>query len=151
MSSWQPPGGSSPSPYQPPPASSFYGPPPPKKPSSPGWWIALAACGAIVVLVCGGSCAGLFIFGKGVAEEEIAAQLRDNPKFREHIGELQSVKIDLVASGAEDKSDVFVYRVEGTKGKGRVTIRESTDDDWNTIVEEATLRLSDGTEVQIAP
>ena len=113
-------------------------------------WIALAI-GGVLLMVCGGGCGALVVFGLNVAEEEIIAQLRDNPKLREHIGEIESLDLDIVASGAEDDSDVFVYRVKGNKGAGRLTIREGSNDDFDTIVEEATLRLPDGTEVQIVP
>lgn len=148
MSNWQP-SGQNPQPYQTP-ASSFYGPPPPKQGPSAGLWIGLAI-GGVLLLVCGGGCVGLVMFGLNVSEEEITAQLRDNPKLREHIGEIQSLDMDIIASGAEDDDEVFVYRVKGDKGSGRLTIREGTNDDFDTIVEEATLRLSDGTEVQIVP
>ena len=103
------------------------------------------------LLVCCGGGALLTWFGKNVGEEEITAQLRDNPKLREHIGEIKNLDMDFVASGAQDDSDVFVYNVEGSKSSGRLTIRESMDDDFSTIVEEATLRLPDGSEVKIVP
>jgi hypothetical protein len=148
LSTWQPPGQPQ-RPYQPP-ASSFYGPPPPRKSPSAVVWVALAIGGALL-LVCGGGCGALVVFGLNVAEEEIIAQLRDNPKLREHIGEIESLDLDIVASGAEDDEDVFVYRVKGTQGAGRLIIREGSNDDFDTIVEEATLRLSDGTKVQIVP
>jgi hypothetical protein len=158
MSNWQPPQGQFPQgqipPGQPqqyrPPASSFYGAAPPQKSSSAGLWIALAVAGA-VLLVCGGGCGALVFVGLNVAEEEIAVQLRDNPKLREHVGEIESLDMDIIASGAEDDDDVFVYRVKGSKGSGKLTIREGTSDDFDTIVEEATLRLPDGTTVPIVP
>ena len=148
MSNWQSPPGPGQQPYKPP-ASSFYGPPQPPK-SSAGLWIALAM-GGILLLVCGGGCMGLLIFGMNISEQEIITQLRDNPKLREHIGEIQSLNIDLVASSAQDESEVFVYNVKGNKGSGTLTIHEGTSDDFETLVEEATLRLPDGTQVQIVP
>lgn len=153
MSNWQPPQGQfppgQPQPYKPP-ATSFYGAPPPQKSSSAGLWIALAVAG-VVLLVCGGGCGALVFVGLNVAEEEIAAQVRDNPKLREHVGEIESLDMDIIASGAEDDDDVFVYRVKGSKGSGKLTIREGTTDGFDTTVEEATLRLPDGTTVQIVP
>ena len=162
MSNWQPPQGQfppgqmpqgqfppgQPQPYKPP-AASFYGAPPPKS-SSAGLWIALAVAG-VVLLVCGGGCGALVVVGLNVAEEEIAVQLRDNPKLRDHVGEIESLDMDIIASGAEDDDDVFVYRVKGNKGSGKLTIREGTTDGFDTTVEEATLRLPDGTTVQIVP
>jgi hypothetical protein len=147
------PSGSNPSPFSDPgpPASSYYGPPPTPRKSSAGLWWGLGIGGAVLLLACGGTCTGLLMFGMNIAEEEIAAQLRDEPKFREHIGELQSLDMDLIASGAEDDDEVFVYKVRGSKGSGKVTIHEGEDDDGNTTVEKATLRLSDGTQVQVVP
>jgi hypothetical protein len=147
------PPGSGPSPFSDPgpPASSYYGPPPTPRKSSAALWWGLGIGGAVLLLACGGTCTGLLMFGMNIAEEEIAAQLRDEPKFREHIGELQSLDMDLIASGAEDDDEVFVYKVRGSKGSGKVTIHEGEDDDGNTTVEKATLRLSDGTQVQVVP
>ena len=148
MSNWQNPPGQNPQPYKPP-VSAYYGPPPPPK-SPAGLWIALVIVG-VLLTVCGGGCVALLLFGLNVSEQEIADQLRDNPKLREHIGEIETIDMDIVASGAEDDSDVFVYRVKGNKGKGKLTIREGTGDGFETLVEEAKLRLPDGTEVQIVP
>lgn len=149
MSNWQSPPGQGPYPYKPP-AASFYGSGPPPKSSSTGLWIALAISG-VLLIVCGGGCVGLVMFGLNISEEEIKAQLQDNPKIREHIGEIESIDMDIVASGAEDDSDVFVYRIKGDKGSGRITIREGAGEGYDTLVEEATLRLPDGTEVKVVP
>lgn len=139
--------GQGPSPYSPP-SSAYFEPP---RRSSSAWIYILAAFGMLGLLVCCGGGALLTWFGKNVGEEEITAQLRDNPKLREHIGEIKNLDMDFVASGAQDDSDVFVYNVEGSKSSGRLTIRESMDDDFSTIVEEATLRLPDGSEVKVVP
>ena len=161
MSNWQPPPGQPPQgpfppgqfppgqprPYQPP-ASSFYGPPPRPK-SQAGVWIALAICG-VLLLACGGGCVGVMLFGLNVAEQEMIALLRDNPKLREHIGEIETLDMDMAASLAEE-DDVFVYRVKGNKGSGTLTVQEGMDDDFDTTIESALLRLPDGTKVEIVP
>jgi hypothetical protein len=149
MSSWQPPSGQSASPYFSPPLSPYD--PPPRKPVPKALWWALGGGGALLLLLCCCSCGGLFMFGMNIAEEEIAVQLRDNPKFREHIGELESIEIDMIASSAQNDAEVFVYRVRGNKGSGRLTVREGSDAEWNTTIERADLRLPDGAQVQILP
>lgn len=65
---------------------------------------------------CGGI--GVVIFGMNVISAEVADQLRDNQKFREHIGELEEINVDFVASAAKDEDDTFVYKVKGAKGRG---------------------------------
>ncbi len=156
MSSWQqPPSGFDPhsttpgiSPYAP------SGVPPfgqePRK-SSTAWLWVLGGIGGVLLLCCGGGVVGVAIFGMNIAAEEVAAQVRDNPKFREHIGELQSLDVDWVATSAENDDETFVYQAQGDKGSGVLTVKEETDEEWNSIVVEASLRLKDGTRVQILP
>ena len=91
------------------------------------------------------------MFGMNVVTAEVADQLRDNPKFREHIGELETMNIDWAASAATDDEDTFIYKVKGSKGSGTVTAKHITDDDDNEQIVEASLRLSDGKQVQIVP
>lgn len=140
--------GPSQSPYVPP-SGSFYGPPPAKSSST---WLWLLLGGAIgLVVCCGGGTIGVVVLGLGVLEQEVAAELRDNPKMQEHIGEITDIQMDFFASAAEDDGDTFVYDIEGTKGAGRLTVRQITDDDFNEVIEEATLRMKDGTEIQLVP
>ena len=91
------------------------------------------------------------MFGMNITTAEVSNELRDNPKFREHIGELQTLTIDWTKSSAEDDSDTFVYDAKGTKGSGVVTVKHVTDNDGNEEIVRASLRLSDGRTVQIVP
>lgn len=91
------------------------------------------------------------MFGMNVLTEEVAGQLRDNPKFREHIGELQTMNIDVTRTTAADDDDTFIYRVKGSKGVGVITVKHITDDEGNEQIVEASLRLPDGQQVQIVP
>lgn len=149
MSNWPPPSTTPPSPQ-------FFGPsgtppygPPPK--SSNAWLWLLLAGGITLFLCCGGGVVGVVIFGMNIVAEEVATQVRDNPKFREHIGELQSLDVDWVASSAHDDEETFVYKARGDKGSGVLTVKQETDDDWNEVIVEASLRLKNGTTVQIVP
>jgi hypothetical protein len=89
--------------------------------------------------------------GMNIVTAEVADELRDNPKFREHIGELREMSVDYIASAAKDDDETFVYNVEGDKGSGVVTVKQVTDDDGSERIVEATLRLKNGQTVQIVP
>lgn len=147
MSTW-PPSGNQPQPYASPGAFQPYSQPPP---SSNWWlWILLGLGGLTAVCCCGGGI-GIVNFGMDIVAEEVAGLLRDNPKFREHIGELQDMSVDWPASIAADDDDTFVYSVKGDKGSGKITVKHVTNDDGEEEILEASLRLSDGTKVQIVP
>ena len=91
------------------------------------------------------------MFGMNITTTEISNELRDNPKFREHIGELQTLTIDWTKSSAEDDEDTFVYDAKGTKGSGVVTVKHMTDDDGEETIVSASLRLPDGRTVPVVP
>jgi hypothetical protein len=149
MSTWQPPTGSSPQPPQ------YFGPtgmPPyaPPPPSNTWLWVLLAG-GITLFLCCGGGVVGVAIFGMNIVAAEVADEVRDNPKFREHIGELQSLDVDFVATSAKNDEEITVFNARGDKNSGVLTVRQETDEDWNNVLVEASLRLKDGTTVQIVP
>lgn len=148
MSSWPPPP-ANPSPYAPS-APDPYGPLPPRKSSLLWLWILLGV-GGIGLLVCCGGLVAVGAFGLNVMSAEVAEQVRDVPAFREHIGELESLDVDFVATSAKGDEETFVYNAKGTKGTGVLTVKQITDDDFNEVIEEAKLRLPDGREVQIIP
>jgi hypothetical protein len=163
VSTWQPPSG----PAQPFPQPNYgqapYGQQQPYLPSgvppydpqpnkSSGWWLwVLLGVGGLLFLCCGGGVIGVGVFGMNIVAADVKEQVRDNPKLREHIGEIQTFTFDWVASAAKDDGETFVYNVKGDKGSGTLTVKQVQDDDWNEVVEEASLRLPDGTTVQIVP
>jgi hypothetical protein len=147
MSTWQPSSGN-PQPYATP---QSFGPYAPKPSGSNLWaWVLLGVGGVAVVCCCGGGIA-VGMLGMNIISTEIGDKLRDNPKFREHIGELKDISVDFVASAAKDDEDTFVYNVKGDKGSGVVTVKHTTDDDGNEQIVEASLRMSDGKQVQLVP
>jgi hypothetical protein len=152
MSTWQPPSGN-PQPYASPPGfqPQSFQPYAPKPSGSNTWlWVLLGLGGVAGVCCCGGGI-GVVMFGMNIVTAEVADKLRDNPKFREHIGELQEMNVDYIASAAKDDDETFVYNVKGDKGSGVLTVKQVTDDDFNETIEEASLRLPDGKQVQIVP
>ena len=119
--------------------------------SSSGWLFAIGGggCLVLVLLCCGGGIGGMY-FVKGVMEAEIKNELRDNPKLRAEIGELQSVEMDVTASLAEDDDEVFRYNVQGANASGELTVKQQTEDDGSETILEASLRV-EGKTVQIVP
>jgi hypothetical protein len=122
----------------------------PRKSSSTGCIVAvIAGAAAVALLVCCGGGGALVWFGLDVMSAEVEQQLRDQPRVREHFGELRSVKMDFAKSAAVEGDDVFVYQVEGTKGSGEVTVRLEEVEFGEQRVTEATLRLSSGEEIDL--
>lgn len=111
-------------------------------------WLMLGGGGILLLLLCCGGGVGLLLMVRSMMTAEVKSQLRDNPKLREHVGELETVELDFAGSIAEDDDNTFKYNIRGSKGSGELTVVESDDDE--TIVE-ATLRLPDGTKVKILP
>ncbi len=145
--SWDPKAGQGPSPY--PPQPPFPDPYAPRRSSGGSLLLWVLGGGALLVaLVCCGGGVALLAFTKSYMQAEVKNQLRDNPKLREQIGELETVELDFSGTMAEDDDETFRYHVKGSKGSGELTVIESPDDE--TIVE-AELRLKDGTKVQILP
>lgn len=145
MSNWQSTPDSARSPYASPHDATLR-----PSPSKPLLWVVLCVGGLAGLCCCGGTI-GAMMFGMNVLTEEVAGQLRDNPKFREHIGELQTMNIDVTRTTAADGDDTFIYRVKGSKGVGVITVKHITDDEGNEQIVEASLRLPDGQQVQIVP
>jgi hypothetical protein len=138
-----PPGYGQPQRYDP------YGPPPRR--SSLTWlWVLLGGGMLMMVICCGG---GILLtrFVVGVLAVEVKDQLRDNPKIREHIGEITQFDMDFTGSMAAEGDDTYRYNVRGTKGFGELTVRHHTADDGKEVVDEASLRLADGKTVQVVP
>jgi hypothetical protein len=124
---------------------------PQSQPRSGISWMWLLGCGGLCFVLCCGGGIGLATFGFALISSEVKDQIRDNPKFREHIGEVQEFEMDLAGSFSDDDDDTYRYRVRGTKGSGELTVKQTTGPDGDEVVEEAELRLSDGKKVQVVP
>lgn len=125
----------------------------PKK--SGGTWtcltLMLVGGGVGIVLLCCGGGTGLMWFGMNILSAEIENELRDNEQLKEHIGVIESFKLDFTRTAAEGNSDGMVFKVKGSLGEGYVTVVSETDNAGDEKVLSAKLRKSDGTEVQLVP
>jgi hypothetical protein len=149
VSSWQSPP-PNPSPYAPSGPAHFAPPPQPPKKSLLWLWILLGV-GGLGSVCCVGGVVGIGLFGLNIVAAEVADQIRDEPEFREHIGELQSLDFDFVATSAKNDDETFVYNAKGDKGSGVLTVKQTEDENWNNVIVEASLRLPDGRQVQVVP
>jgi hypothetical protein len=124
-------------------------PPPRKKPSTGCVLVVLALVGVVGLLVCCGGGGLLVKFGLDVMTAGVEKQLRDNPRLREHVGEVRSLKMDFAKSAAAAGENDFVYRVEGTKGSGELTVHLEDAASGEQKVASAKLRLTTGQEIDL--
>jgi hypothetical protein len=93
------------------------------------------------VLLVGGLGA-LFVFGGSVIEEQVAADLEDNPVLAEHVGDGRTFDIQWVQSGMHPDNDTFIFRVTGRKGSGVITAKCITVSAEEEDVTEGTLTVA---------
>jgi hypothetical protein len=110
--------------------------------------IALCVAGGLCVVVC---CGGLAYFGMGATSEEVRTKLEANPRFTQHVGQVQGFSLDYVASFSNEEDDVFVYNVKGSKWSGRVTVKHETDDNGDEQILWARFTLASGEKVELKP
>ncbi len=117
-------------------------------PAPSGWSASFSPPGqSLCALVC---CGGVVQIGLGVTAEEVRQELEADPRFVEHVGQVQEFGMDYMGSISGD-SDVWTYNVKGTKWSGRVTVRHETGADGNEHVLWARFTLPSGENVEIKP
>jgi hypothetical protein len=133
------------------PGHSFDPHPAPRRSSSPVALILaiIGGIGAASFLACCGGFVALAYFGKTVSEQELADQLRDNPALQEHIGDIEQLSLNFIATAAIEDEDIEVYDVQGTKGKGKITVKTSSLMDADDEIIWAKLRLDSGETVEL--
>ena len=109
---------------------------PPPKGSNTWLWVfgILGAIGIVGMMVCCGGMYFAYQQGTQFVGEELKNQLAGNPTIEENIGEIQTVSMnfsDLVAEvqkhqeeGREGPPPQLLYDIEGTKGKGKILLRQ---------------------------
>ena len=111
--------------------------------------VVLIVVGAVVVIVVG---LGLLVmWGLDVVAEQVKADIQDNPVILEHIGRIESIDFEFMATGAAQGEDTLVFNLKGTKGEGVVTAEVITVDDEHEEVRSGTLRLPSGEKVDLFP
>lgn len=107
--------------------------------------------GAGLILLCCGGLAGLGVYSFHLVADQVADDLRDNPVIVEHIGTIDEFEMDWGDSFSEDDNDVFVYRIRGPNGEGKVHVKSvSVDTDTEEVVW-GYLEMSDGRRHDLLP
>ena len=84
-------------------------------------------------------------FGWGVFKDQAQSSLNDNPVVAEHVGVIETMELDLIASGNAGGDETFVFRVEGTKGDAVITATFVTDPGDTEALRSGSMELPDGT------
>ncbi len=127
--------------------------PPVRRTNSSSCLVWIIGFGVVGVLCCVLCCGGVAYFGFNLMSTEVEVAIRDNPQIREHLGDLQSVELNFMKSVADDDDDTWVYNIKGSKGRGELTVKQSTGANGDEVFHNAQLRLSNGqvVDVQIQP
>lgn len=104
------------------------GPPPgepPRQKSNVWLWVLaiVGGLGVLGILICCGSMFAFYRFGSGVLSSQVEARLDGNPVVERHVGEVESVAMNLTATAEESQNgnrDVLVFDVEGSKSDAKV-------------------------------
>ena len=127
-------------------------PQPPKKSSGIGWIFGCLGCAFLGAICVALGLFGITYFGFGVLAEQVGESVSDNPVVLEHLGGIQSIKLDWMASMADPDPDLFVYQIEGSKGSGEIRVHStSSDDGMSEHVTWGVLRTSDGSTYDLFP
>jgi hypothetical protein len=124
----------------------------PRKGSKVWIWV-LATLGVLALLgalvCCGG---GYFAFqaGQSMLADAFKEQLQDTEVIRQHIGDIESMSLNLSATGeaAGGTGGTLVFDISGSKGSGQVLVQQAPGGD-GTGIASAELVLSDGTRHQV--
>lgn len=103
----------------------------------------LAIAVVALVTVVGGVAALLF-WGWGMYVDQVKSELNGNPVIQEHIGTIEDLSVNLVASSELDDENTFVFDVKGDKGEGVVTAELVSIDADTEELRSGTLELTTG-------
>jgi hypothetical protein len=86
----------------------------------------LGCLGLLLVLVC----AGFGWFGLKMVKDQAQVALQQNPVIQEHIGEIESIEMNVIAAGAQGGAagggGAFVFDLVGSKGSGQAAVELDT-------------------------
>lgn len=87
---------------------------------------------------------GVGYLGWNIFADQAKAAIQNNSVIQQHIGEVEKIKVDLMATGRSDGDNVFVFNIEGSGGAGVITAEFVTVDADTEEIRSGTLRLSTG-------
>lgn len=103
------------------------------------------------VLLCGGCCVGVVMFGLDQIGSEIERDLADNPVIQEHIGNFQTFEMDKWKSIQHSDEDIYVFRVSGPNGSGTIEAECLDNDEGIYEVWSGELRMDSGETYDLFP
>ena len=112
--------------------------------------IAVAVAVGMVALVIGGGIV-LFHFGSEMVAEQVRRDIQDNPVIKAQIGTIEEIDVDFTASASEPGSNVFVFHLEGTRGRGVLTANTVTVDEYTGKVTWGKLQAESGESYDLFP
>jgi hypothetical protein len=102
-------------------------------------------------LLCGGACVGVFNWALEDTTQTVREGLADNPVIREHIGEVQSFKMQKWASIMHDNEETYLFRIEGSLASGTITADCWPDDEGDDRAYFGVLALDNGETFELIP
>lgn len=97
----------------------------------------------VVVL---GVIAWIAVAGWSIFSEQAQAALQADAVVQQHIGKIDTMKVDVLATGAAPGGDEFVFSVTGDRGRGKVSATWVSDGAEREILTEGVLTMHDGRE-----
>jgi hypothetical protein len=110
--------------------------------------VGLSLAALLGLVVC---CGGIVHLGFGLTAEQVRHKLEADPRFVQHVGQVQEFNVDYLGSFSDDEDDIFVYNVKGSKWSGRVTVKHETDDEGDEQIVWARFTLASGEKVELKP
>lgn len=123
---------------------------PPRQKSNVWLWVLgiVGGLGLLGILICCGSMFAFYRFGTGMLGEQVKNQLQGNPVVQEHVGNIESVDMNLAATAEETQGgnrDVLVFDVQGSKSVAQLAARVEGEK-----IVSAELIMPDGTRHDVA-
>jgi len=133
-------------------AEAPFGQPPPQKSSR--WWVwILGGCGCstlLLLLCCGGFTWWGVSKGNQVLADLVKTEVADNEDVKENLGEITSIKMNLMETGSEQKArggagNLIVFDAKGTEGDGKFIVETPSGGQGGGPFTAIELKLPDGT------
>ena len=132
------------------------GAPPPRKSNAWIWILGIVGLLGIGMVVCCGV-GGYFAFnaGMGVVTNELKNEVAGDPNIQQHLGEIENLSVDIIASGQEAEkrgrgAQVLVFNAEGSEGKeAKIIAEQSKQPQPGNMFSKIDLRLPSGEEISI--
>ncbi|PPU76052.1 hypothetical protein ACCQ13_18395 [Xanthomonas sp. NCPPB 1638] len=108
--------------------------------------IGILACASVFGVVVLAAALWLVNMGWSLLADQARSAMQDDALVQEHIGQIRSMRLDLLRTGMTSSGEEFVFDVEGDRGAGRVKATWVTAGADREILSDGVLTLRDGTE-----